>query len=251
MSESAARAEDVLIVEDTGSVRVLFMNRPGKLNALNTALTTALHDALLAADAEPDVRAIVLAGKGRAFCSGADLSEFDTLTPQNSAAVTQRSYLTSRTHMLLQEISKPIVSAVQGAAAGGGAGLAIGCDMMVAASDLKLVYPELRHSIVPAIVMTGLQRQVGRKLAFELVSLSRALGAEEARAVGLVNRVVAPGEELEAALQIAQAWSKSNPAAMAAAKKLFYRVADLPFDEAMQEGRQVNEAMRAFRERTS
>jgi enoyl-CoA hydratase/carnithine racemase len=243
--------ENVLIVEDRDSVRVLFMNRPAKLNALNTALTTALHDALLAADAEPAVRAIVLAGKGRAFCAGADLSEFDELTPENRQRVSQRSALTSRTHMLLQQISKPIVSAVQGAAAGGGAGLAIGCDMMVAASDLKLVYPELRHSIVPAIVMTGLQRQAGRKLAFELFSLGRALTAEEAHAVGLANRLVAPGEELEAALQIATAWSKANASAMAASKKLFYQVADLPFDAAMEAGRQVNEAMRGFRERTS
>src|SRR5262245_52501823 len=115
------------------------MNRPARLNALNTALTRALHDALTAAGAAPGVRAIVLAGKGRAFCAGADLTEFADLNPANRERVTERSYLTSRTHMLLQEIEKPIVSAVQGAAAGGGAGLAIGCDMMVAATDLKLV----------------------------------------------------------------------------------------------------------------
>jgi enoyl-CoA hydratase/carnithine racemase len=120
--------------------------------------------------------------------------------------------------------------------------------MMVVASDLKLVYPELRHSIVPAIVMAGLQRQLPRKVAFELFSLGKALGAEEACALGLANRVVPPGEHLEAALEIAQAWSRATPAAMAAAKSLFYRVADLPFDTAMEAGRQVNEAMRAFRE---
>jgi enoyl-CoA hydratase/carnithine racemase len=249
--EDLAPGEDVLIVEDAGPVRVLFMNRPARLNALNTALTRALHDALSAARSAESVRAIVLAGKGRGFCSGADLTEFAELTPANRQLVSERSYLTSRTHMLLQEIEKPIVSAVQGAAAGGGAGLAIGCDMMVVASDLKLVYPELRHSIVPAIVMTGLQRQLGRKMAFELFSLGRALGAEEARALGLANRVVPVGEQLQAALEIAQGWSRAHPAAMAAAKSLFYRIADMPFDAAMEAGRQVNEVMRAFPERSS
>lgn len=242
---------DLLLVENVGAVRVLTMNRPDKLNALNTALTVALHDALLAAQAEESVRAIVLAGKGRAFCAGADLAEFSELTPENRELVTRRSHLTSRTHMLLQEIPKPIVSAVQGAAAGGGAGLAIGCDMMVAASNLKLVYPELRHSIVPAVVMTSLQRQVSRKVAFEMLSLGKAVGADEAQALGLANRVTAPAEELNVALEIAKGWAAANPQAMAAAKRLFYRIADLPFDAAMEAGRQVNEAMRGFREKSA
>lgn len=240
--------EPVLLLEDRGPVRILIMNRPARLNALNTALTRALHDALVAAGQSNAVRAIVLAGKGRAFCAGADLNEFAELRPENGDAVTERSVLTSRTHMLLQEIDKPIVSAVQGAAAGGGAGLAIGCDMMVAASDLKLMYPELRHSIVPAIVMTGLQRQLGRKVAFEVFSLGKTLGADEALSLGIANRVVPPGDELEAACEIAQVWSKANPNAMAASKRLFYRVADLTYESAMEEGRKVNEAMRAFRD---
>lgn len=250
MADAVKEQQRVLHIEDVGAVRMLVMNRPEKLNALNTALTTALHDALIAAQCAPNVRAIVLAGNGRAFCSGADLGEFAKLTPQNEEQVKARSFLTSRTHMLLQEITKPVVSAVQGAAAGGGAGLAIGCDMMVVASDLKLVYPEMRHSIVPAIVMTGLQRQIGRKLAFEMFSLGRALTADEALKVGLANRVVEPGEERNAAMLIAAQWANANPNAMAAAKRLFYGVADLAFDEAMEAGRQVNEEMRGFREQS-
>jgi enoyl-CoA hydratase/carnithine racemase len=123
--------------------------------------------------------------------------------------------------------------------------------MMVAASTLKLVYPELRHSIVPAIVMTSLQRQVSRKVAFEMLSLGKAVGADEAQALGLANRVAPAGEELNVALEIAKAWATANPQAMAAAKNLFYRIADLPFDAAMEAGRQVNEAMRGFREKSA
>jgi enoyl-CoA hydratase/carnithine racemase len=211
-------------------------------------LTTQLVETLAAADTAPAVRAVVLAGEGRAFCAGADLGEFAELTPANQAAVLRRADLTCRLHAMLPDLSKPIVAAVQGAAMGGGAGLAIGCDMVVAAADLRLGYPELRHSMVPALVMTSLQRQLGRKAAFELISLGRTLEAEAAMALGLVNRVVAVEALLPAAREIALAWAKVNPAAMAATKALFYRVADLPFAAAMQAGRDVNALMRGFRE---
>jgi enoyl-CoA hydratase/carnithine racemase len=239
---------DVLLIENEGRVRILRMNRPDKLNALNTALTQALLDALEAADADEGVRAVVLTGEGRGFCAGADLAEFKDLTPEHQNRVIKRADLTCRTQSILQKLSKPVVSAVRGVAVGGGAGLAIGCDMMVAGADLKFGYPELKHSIVPALVMTGMQRQLGRKIAFELISLGRLLGAEEAQALGLANRVVAPEAVLDAALEIARAWAKASPMAMAAAKDLFYRVADLPYDAAMAAGRDVNALMRGFRE---
>lgn len=238
----------VLIVEDRGPVRILRMNRPDKLNALDTPLTQALFDALDEADADESVRALVLTGEGRGFCAGADLSEFKDLTPERQPLVLRRADLTCRVQSMLQKLSKPIVSAVRGVAVGGGAGLAIGCDMMVAGTDLRFGYPEVKHSIVPALVMTGLQRQIGRKAAFELFSLGRLLTVEEVRALGLVNRVVAPDAVLDTALEIAHAWAEANPLAMAAAKTLFYRVADLPYDAAMAAGRDVNALMRGFRD---
>jgi enoyl-CoA hydratase/carnithine racemase len=237
----------VLLVETRGAVRIVTMNRPDKLNALNTELTQAIHDAFLAADQDPEIRAIVLAGNGRGFCAGADLSEFDTLTPANQELVEKRADLTCRTQAMMQGLSKPVVSAVQGAAVGGGAGLAIGCDMMVAATNLKFGYPELKHSIVPALVMTGLQRSLGRKAAFEMISLGRLIGADEALSLGLCNRVVAPEDVVAKAVEIAEAWAAANPLAMAAAKALYYQVADLPYADAMAAGRDLNAKMRSFR----
>lgn len=239
---------DTVIVEDTGAgVRLIRLNRPEKRNALNTKLTQALHDALCDADADEAVRAVVLTGNGRAFCAGADLAEFSHLTPDNADAVQQRAELTARTQALPHRMRKPIVSAVRGAAVGGGAGLAIGCDMMVVATDARLGYPELTHSIVPAIVMAGLRRQVGAKLAFELISTGRMLDAAELAAAGLANRVLPPGDEIDAAITIAAAWAAASPRAMAAAKDLFHRVADLTFDQAMRAGQDVNALMRSFR----
>lgn len=243
-------AQDVLLTEDRGAVRVIRLNRPEKMNALNTALTQALLDALQAADTDGKVRAVVLCGAGqRAFCAGADLSEFKELTPDQQDKVTARAELTCRTQSILQKLSKPVVAAVHGVAMGGGAGLAIGSDMMVAAADgVRFGYPELKHSIVPALVMTGLVHNLGRKAAFELVSLGRILNGQELVDFGLANRVV-PADQVEAeALAIAEQWAAADPRAMAAAKSLFYRVADLPYDAAMAVGKDVNMVMRSFRE---
>lgn len=246
-TEADATAADVLLVEDREAVRVLTLNRPDKLNALNTALTGALSTALTAAEDDSRVRAVVLTGAGRGFCSGADLSEFSALTPDDPDAVLERAALTARLQTQMQRMGTPVVSAVRGAAVGGGAGLAIGADMTVVGTDLKFGYPELRHSLVPALVMTGVQRHLHRKLAFELITTGRLLSASEAAEHGLANQVVEPDQVLDAALETAQRWAAVEPRALRAAKDLFYRVADLPTDAAMRAGQDVNALMRGFR----
>jgi enoyl-CoA hydratase/carnithine racemase len=248
MSETVA-SQSVLLTENRGAVRILRLNRPEKMNALNTALTQALLDSLSAADSDRSVRAIMLCGAGRAFCAGADVSEFKELTPDQQDKVTARAELSCRTQSILQKLSKPVIAAVHGVAMGGGAGLAIGADMMVAAADgVRFGYPELKHSIVPALVMTGIVHNLGRKAAFELISLGRILNGAELVQFGLANRVVANDAVEAEALAIAEQWAAADHRALAAAKSLFYRVADLPYDAAMAAGRDVNALMRSFRE---
>jgi len=233
--------------EDQDGVRIITMNRPDKLNALNTAMTEQLLAALesLAADG---VRAGILKGAGRGFCAGADLQEFKDFTPGQADKILYRADLTCRLQSAVTQSPVPVIAAVHGAAVGGGAGLAIGCDMVVSARGLKFGYPETKHGIVPALVMTGLQRAIGRKAAFEMVSLGRLIDADEALALGLINRVV-DGDPLPAALEIAKAWAEIDTRAMAATKQLFYRVGELPFEAAMAVGKDVNSLMRSFRER--
>lgn len=239
-------SDPVLLFEDRDAVRILTMNRPDKLNALNTALTMALCDAFSAAQDDPAVRALVLTGAGRGFCAGADTGEFKDLRPENQHLVLERADLTARLHTLLRAVPKPVVAAVRGAAVGGGAGLAIGCDMMVAGTDLKLGYPELRHGLVPALVMTNLVRQMGRKRAFELIATARLLNAADADGWGLVNRVTDPQNVVETAFGLAQICAQAPPMAMQTAKSLFHRVAELPFEAGMSAGRDVNALMRSF-----
>ena len=176
-----------LLLENRGAVRVLTMNRPDKRNALNFALTEALLEGLRAAGADASVGSIVLTGAGPAFCAGADLSEFKELTPANAPLVERRAELTMQLHGIFSCLSKPVVSAINGAAMGGGAGLALAGDVAVMASSAKLGYPEVKHGIVAAIVMANLVRNVGRKAAFELVATGEPVDAARALALGMVN----------------------------------------------------------------
>src|SRR4030095_1431257 len=178
----------VLLIEDRGAVRILTMNRPEKRNALNSELTQALLQALQSTGSEEGVGCVVLTGAGQGFCAGADLAEFKGL--QDPRAAEERAELTMQLHLAFSRISKPVVTAINGAAMGGGAGLALGGDLAVMAASAKLGYPEARHGIVAAIVMANLVRQVGRKAAFELVALGEPIDAARALQLGIVNRVV-------------------------------------------------------------
>ena len=234
----------VLIVEDRAAVRVLTMNRPEKRNALNSDLTRALLENLKEADGAESVGCIVLTGAGPGFCAGADLAEFKGL--QDPRAAEERAELTMQLHLAFSKISKPIVAAINGAAMGGGAGLAIAADIAVMAASAKLGYPEAKHGIVAAIVMANLVRQVGRKAAFELVALGEPIGAERALELGMVNSVVADAELMARAIAYAKKLSAVSPNAMRETKRLFHEVADLPLAAALERGRDTNRRMRNF-----
>jgi enoyl-CoA hydratase/carnithine racemase len=234
-----------LLIDDDGAVRILTMNRPEKRNALNTALSEALLNSLREADADTSVRAIVLTGAGSAFCAGADLSEFAEMQSDSAALVARRSQLTMELQGVFAKLSKPVVSAINGAAMGGGAGLAIGGDIAIISETARIGYPEVKRGIVAAVVMANLVRHVGRKAAFELVGTGEPVDAARALVLGLVNRVAPPEKLMETALQFAQAMAAVAPQAMAATKNMFYRAADLPFDEALEAGRDVNQRMRS------
>ena len=236
-----------LLVEVRGPVRILTMDRPEKRNALNTELTRSLLETLLQAEKDNSVGCVVLTGAGKGFCAGADLAEFKDLTPANQHLVDERAELTMQLHLAFSKMAKPVVTAINGAAMGGGAGLAIAGDLAVMAQGATIGYPEVRHGIVAAIVMANLVRQVGRKTAFELVSLGEPVDAQKALSLGIVNRVVPDADLLSFSIGIAEKLSGVKREAMAETKRLFHEVADLPLEEALKRGRESNKRMRAFR----
>jgi enoyl-CoA hydratase/carnithine racemase len=236
----------ILMIEDRGPVRVLTMNRPEKRNALNSELTQTLLEALRAAAADDSVGCVVLTGAGPGFCAGADLSEFKDL--QQAVAAENRAELTMQLHLVFSRISKPVVTAINGSAMGGGAGLAIAGDLAVMADTAKLGYPEPKHGIVAAIVMANLVRQVGRKAAFELVALGEPIEAQRALQLGMVNKVVSLVDLMSESLALAEKLAAVKRPAMAETKRLFHEVADLPLAQALERGRDTNKRMRNFQQ---
>jgi len=234
-----------LLTEDRGAVRVLTLNRPEKRNALDTALSRALLEALRAADGDEGVRCVVLTGAGPGFCAGADLTEFKGLKDPQAAET--RAELTMQLHLAFSKMVTPVVTAINGAAMGGGAGLAIAGDLALMAKGAKLGYPETKHGIVAAIVMANLVRQVGRKAAFELVALGEPIDAERALELGMVNRVVPGPRLMKEALALAEKLAAVSRPAMAQTKSLFHEVADLPLQPALERGRDANKRMRRFK----
>ena len=233
-----------LLIENRDAVRILTMNRPEKRNALDAALTQALLQALHDADKDEAVRCVILTGAGQGFCAGADLGEFKGLKDPHAADA--RAELTMQLHLAFSRMAKPVITAINGAAMGGGAGLAIAGDLAVMAENAKLGYPETKHGIVAAIVMANLVRQVGRKNAFELAALGEPIGAGRALELGMVNRVVPAERLMDEAMFFARKIGAVNPLAMAETKRLFHEVADMALEPALVKGRDLNKRMRNF-----
>jgi enoyl-CoA hydratase len=236
----------LLRIDNNDAVRIIGMNRPDKLNALNTDLLLALREALDSADQDDGVRALVLTGEGRGFSAGADLSEFrGERTPELIKRNALRSSMMSGIQVRLRTLSKPVLAAAHGATIGGGAAFAICCDMVVVGTNLKFGYPELKHGLTPTGVLTSLLKQVGPKAAFEMLSLGATFGADDVMRLGLANRVVAPEAVLPTAIEIAKAWCENDPAQLAATKNMFYRMLELSFEGGLALGKDVSAAMRA------
>lgn len=194
---------------------VLTLRRPDKRNALNVELLEGLCGHLDEAIKTRSLRACILAAEGPSFCSGMDL--YDAVDPfkVECSAVLIAHLLTSLT-------TAPFVTigAAQGVAAGGGAGILSACDLVVAANNLEISYPEVRRGLVPAQVAPLLMRLVPRHLVHELFFVGEPFNAERALVVGLVNRVVHVEYLLSEALQLADQVRKGSPKAIQQTKSL-------------------------------
>lgn len=249
---------ELILTRDTGAIRYLTMNRPEKLNAMNDALVGQLAAALRAAEADPEVAVIVLAGAGRAFCAGADLGsakpttgaaggEASETAAPSAHQIATRLDETVRFYGTIQRMDTPVIAAVQGYAMGGGCNLAVSCDLVVAADNAMFGYPEVKLGMAAAGVAPTLVHQIGRKAAFELLTLCNNIDAHQALAFGMINRVVPADELLATASALAEQLAGFNHDALRLTKQLIRRAADLPFAQALEAGRDVGLAMHLFK----
>lgn len=200
-------------VANHGAVRVVTVNRPDKLNALNGATLDALQHAFDAAADDDTVRCVVLTGAGpKAFVAGADISEMNALSPVQGRDFSQRGQRLMRG---IERMSKPVVAMVNGFAFGGGLELAMCCHLRIAADTAKLGQPEVNLGLIPGFGGTQrLLRLAGRAATLELCLLGAPVDANRARELGIVNRVV-PAAELEAqTMKLAEQLAGSAPLAL-------------------------------------
>ncbi len=207
---------DVLLVETTGPVTTLTLNRPDKRNALNLDLLGKLRAAVARTGADATQRILVLRGAGPVFCAGLDLAEAaDTKSAHESAERIEAALHALATTRLMT------VAAVQGAAMAGGAGLMSACDFAVATADAKLGFPEVRRGIVPALIMTFLRRQLREREVRELLLLGKPCTADHALAIGLINRIVADEAALATDVQsLVSSLLQGGPETLAETKRL-------------------------------
>jgi len=220
-----SEAQEVL-VEDRGHVRWLILNRPEAMNAITGDMLARLNDVLKAADDDPDVRVVVLTGAGRAFCSGLDLKQAargEGIGGAGLASAGARHYSTREIcTVTLQRMDTPVIGAINGAAAGYGLDLALGCDMRLMADTAILMPGFARMGVIPESGGTWyLPRLLGWAKACEVSMLGDTLRAEAAEAYGLVNRVVPAAQFEDTVTTWAEKIAGNAPLAISEMKRLF------------------------------
>lgn len=210
--------ENILTEQENG-LAVITINRPTKLNALNKATIHEMHEAFKALDADKSVKVIIVTGSGeKAFVAGADISEFADFS------VEQGGQLAAKGQELLfdfvQNLSTPVIAAVNGFALGGGLELAMAAHFRVASDNAKMGLPEVSLGVIPGYGGTQrLPQLIGKGRAMEMIMTAGMIGAEEAKAYGLVNHVTTQAELLDFTKGIASKIMKNSPTAISAAIK--------------------------------
>ncbi len=214
---------ELLILERDGKVATLTLNRPDKRNALNTALRNEVRAALEELEADDSVSVAVITGAGAVFCAGFDTSEFATVPPEEIfSGESSRRY-----HHRLQHFAKPLVAAINGSAMGGGFDIAVLADVRVAADTATFGHPEIKFGA--AALYGPLAAVVGGGVARDLCLSGRRIDAAEARAIGLVSKVVAGGELIAEAKAVANVIAEAPVAALRQIKQSIVEAAPFRF----------------------
>lgn len=223
---------ETLRVDMDDAVCVVALDRASKLNAMNRTMRRELGDCFEAIGHRDEVRSVVLTGSGRAFCAGGDIGDFRT---DGEALHDLMRTLSHRWFRALWTLPQPVVTAVNGVAAGGGASLALAGDLVVASTTASFVQTFMKIGLVPDLGGAFLlPRLVGLSRAKELALLGEAIEAGQARDMGLVNRLVAPEELMPTALDLARRLAEQPRHAVALAKRMLNRSFERSMDETLE-----------------
>lgn len=230
-----ASSGEVLKREDQGRVAVLTLNRPEARNSLSEELIAAVARTIKEIGAHEAVRAVVITGAGSAFSSGHDLKE---LTAHRNDRDRGRAFfdrtLKACSEMMLAIVRcpKPVIAAVNGIATAAGCQLVATCDLAVASVDARFATPGVNIGLFCSTPMVALSRNLSRKAAMEMLLLGEMVGAEDAKSLGLVNRVVAADRVVNEAVELGRKIAEKPKATLKIGKEAFYRQLEMTVDQA-------------------
>jgi enoyl-CoA hydratase/carnithine racemase len=227
---STTDAEPLLLRRDEDGIAFLTLNRPQARNALSVALMLAMQEAIDAIAKDAGVKVVVIAGAGPGFCAGHDLKEMRANPGRQHYEALFRQCSTLMTSIV--RLPKPVIARVHGIAAAAGCQLVATCDLAVAASDARFAVNGINVGLFCSTPMVALSRAVGRKAALEMLLTGDLVGSEHARAIGLVNRVVAPERLDDEVKALARQLAGKLGIAVAIGKEAFYRQAEMGLDDA-------------------
>jgi enoyl-CoA hydratase/carnithine racemase len=225
----------VLLRERAQAIAVLVLNRPAARNSLSEALLAALSQAFSEIAADTNVRAVVLAANGPAFCAGHDLKELTARRADADGGRTYFAYIMKMCSAMMQQIvalPQPVIAAVQGPASAAGCQLVATCDLAIGSETARFATPGVDIGLFCSTPMVALSRNVARKHAMEMLLTGEMLPAERAAAIGLINRVVTSGEERQQALALARHITGKSAHSVKIGKEGFYRQAEMGLAEA-------------------
>lgn len=234
-----------------GAIATITLNRPEKRNAISSDMIKALLAALSEAESDPELRILILTGAGKAFCSGMDLETLQAISSQTPAENLGDSREMARLFQRIYSFSKPLITAVNGAAIAGGCGIATFSDITLAVPEAKFGYTEVRIGFIPALVSVLLRRQVGEKHAREILLTGRIFDAAEAFRLGLVTEIVAPADLLKRAHEFAAILLEASPTSLRRTKRLLLHYDEDEIQQEIELATQENAAIRGtedFRE---
>ena len=218
-----------LLLEHSGCLATITLNRPEKRNAISTQMMAELQTALDEIE-KTHVRVVIITGAGKAFCAGMDLDMLAAITKQSPAENQEDARRIAKLLRRLWSFPRPTISVVHGAAYAGGCGIATLCDFTLAAPEAKFGYTEVKIGFLPAIVSVFLTRQVGDKRSRDLLLTGRIIDAAEAKEFGMVTAVI-PAEQLdERALALAKDLIEASPSSLTRAKHLLTSAAAAGID---------------------
>ena len=226
--------------ETTGAIARITLARPEKRNAMDDGMIAELREALADAAAESDARVVVITAEGPDFCAGMDLAMMAESIDAGAIEFLKAAERLAELYRSIRRHPKPVIAAVQGRALGGGSGLAMACDVVLAMDSAKFGFPEVGIGFVPAIVMSLLRRTTGEKRAFDLLTSGRSIAAAEALELGMITNVFRDAEFASSVEEYAGGLAAKSSSAIALTKKLLYSIDGMSIDAALEAGAAAN-----------